>query len=317
VQGWGESRLRAEGKLLEIGPGDLSLTLAEAAALLRAAQVTFGEDEVAELHRRTEGWPARLYLAALAELARSNLLLVPLDRRGQWYRYHHLFCDMLLAELGRLEPGVIAVLRRRAAVWCLRNELAEEALEYSIAAGDVDTAARLAEQLHFPVYRQARITTLQRWIGWLEDRVGIEGRPVGAAHAAIIACVTGGRPTPSGGLMRSIAGKTGAARPDDLYAEGLAAEVRTAMCRRGVEQMRADADAAAHELAAANFVIPWHVGLQGIVRILCGDLDGGDAFLQDALSIRKPAPGATAGGAGRPRAGRVGGAGCARGQRAA
>jgi LuxR family maltose regulon positive regulatory protein len=41
---------------------------------------------------------------ALAELERSNLLLVPLDRRGEWYRYHHLFRDMLLAELRRLEP---------------------------------------------------------------------------------------------------------------------------------------------------------------------------------------------------------------------
>ena len=145
--------------------------------------MALGEDEVAELHRRTEGWPAGLYLAALylreggpltsaavtfggadrlvseymeseflarisrrqrvfltrtavlermsgplceavleqsgsaatlAELARSNLLLVPLDRRGEWYRYHHLFRDMLLAELERLEPGLIPILRRRA-----------------------------------------------------------------------------------------------------------------------------------------------------------------------------------------------------------
>ena len=43
----------------------------------------------------------------LADLAGSNLLLVPLDRRGEWYRYHHLFRDMLLAELQRLEPGLM------------------------------------------------------------------------------------------------------------------------------------------------------------------------------------------------------------------
>ena len=85
--------------------------------------------------------------AALADLARSNLLLVPLDQRGQWYRYHHLFRDMLLAELERLEPGLIPVLRRRAAGWCLRNALPEEALEYCIAAGDVDAVARLVEDL--------------------------------------------------------------------------------------------------------------------------------------------------------------------------
>ena len=116
--------------------------------------------------------------ATLADLARSNLLLVPLDRRGQWYRYHHLFRDMLLAELERLEPGLIPVLRRRAAGWYLRNDLPEEALEYSIAAGDVEEAARLVEKLWLPTYRQGRVATVLRWFRWLEDRGGIEGHPM-------------------------------------------------------------------------------------------------------------------------------------------
>ena len=59
------ARLRAEGRVTEIGPGDLALTCDEASSLLHAAQVALGADEVAELHRRTEGWPAGLYLAAL------------------------------------------------------------------------------------------------------------------------------------------------------------------------------------------------------------------------------------------------------------
>src|SRR5262249_24154553 len=58
------ARLRAEGRILEIGPGDLSLTREEASALLRGVGLTLGEDDVAELYRRTEGWPAGLYLAA-------------------------------------------------------------------------------------------------------------------------------------------------------------------------------------------------------------------------------------------------------------
>ena len=238
------ARLRAEGRVLEIGPEDLSLTAKEASALLRSADVVLGEGEVAELHRRTEGWATGLYLAALAmkagsrssqagltftgddifmrdylrsellgrmsgahasfltrtsvlgrlcgplcdavlgqsgsaavlaELARSNLLLVPLDRRGEWYRYHHLFRDMLLAELHRMQPSLIPVLRRRAAGWCLQNNLAEEALEYSMAAGDVEAAAGLVEKLWVLAYRQGRRTTLQRWFQWLEDRVGSRG----------------------------------------------------------------------------------------------------------------------------------------------
>ena len=256
------ARLRAEGRILEIGPEDLALTLDEASSLLRNAGVALGADEVAELHRRTEGWPAGLYLAALylreggplasaavsfggedrlvseymeseflarisrrqrvfltrtavlermsgplceavldlpgsaatlTELARSNLLLVPLDRRGEWYRYHHLFRDMLLAELHRLEPGLIPVLRRRAAAWYLQNDLPEAALDYSMAAGDVDTAAGLVEKLVVPAHRQGRVPTVQRWLGWLEDRGSIEGHPMLAVRAALF-CAPTGRP---------------------------------------------------------------------------------------------------------------------------
>src|SRR5215469_16586143 len=129
--------------------------------------------------------------ATLAGLAESNLLLVPLDRRQKWYRYHHLFRDMLLAELERLEPGLMPVLRRRAASWCLRNDRPEEALEYSMAAGNVDEAARLTEQLLLPTYRQGRFATVQRWVRWLDDRGGIEGHPLAAVWASLIAAVAG------------------------------------------------------------------------------------------------------------------------------
>jgi LuxR family maltose regulon positive regulatory protein len=74
-------------------------------------------------------------------------------------------------------------------------------------------------------------------------------------------------------------------RPDDPYTEGWAAFLRAKMCRHGIEQMRADADDATLRWAAANFVGPVTVFLQGVARVLCGDLDGGEAFLRDAISI--------------------------------
>ena len=61
----GVARLAAEGRVAEIGAGDLALTRTEAALLLRDAEVTLDDGDVAELHRRTEGWAAGLYLAAL------------------------------------------------------------------------------------------------------------------------------------------------------------------------------------------------------------------------------------------------------------
>jgi LuxR family maltose regulon positive regulatory protein len=307
------------------------------------------------LHRRTEGWPAGLYLAALylraggalasaavsfggddrlvsqymeseflarislrqrvfltrtavlermsgplcdavlelsgsavtlAELARSNMLLVPLDRRGQWYRYHHLFRDMLLAELERLEPGLIAVLRRRAAGWCVRNDLPEKALEYSMAAGDVDTAAGLVEKLVVPSHRKGRVPTVNRWLRWLEDRGGIQGHPMAAVLAALFCALTG-RPVEAerwaDAVDRWQYGDP--ARPGDPSAEAWAAVMRTFLCRGGAEQMRADADEAVRRFAAQSFVTPAPAFLQGIARVLCGDLDGGDATLEDGVSV--------------------------------
>ncbi len=347
------ARLRAEGKLLEIGPGDLSLTVEEAATLLFAAGVQVGGDDVAALHRRTEGWPAGLYLAALylreggslpgtaasfggddqfvsayvesefltrisssqrafltrtavlermsgplceavlelpgsaaalAELARSNLLLVPLDRRGQWYRYHHLFRDMLLAEAERLESGLIPVLRRRAAAWCLRSDLPEEALEYSMAAGDVDLVARLVEELWLPTSRRARITTLQRWFRWLDDQGGLEDHPRAAAYAALLAMTTG-RPADAEQMADAVDRwrARNVARAGSHLIDGLAAALRALRCRHGVEQLHADADEAARQFAAAGIMRPMTGLLQGIAHILSGDLGSADAVFDEAV----------------------------------
>jgi LuxR family maltose regulon positive regulatory protein len=224
--------------------------------------------------------------ATLADLARSNMLLVPLDRRGEWYRYHHLFRDMLLAELKRQAPGLIPVLRRRAAGWCLRNGLPQEALEYSIAAGDVDTAAGLVEKLTVPAQRQGRIATLQRWFRWLEDRGAIDGHPMVAVMASLLSALMG-RPVDAerwaDAVDRWQYGDP--AQPGDPSAEAWAALLRAFLCRRGAERMRADADEAVRRFAAGSFVTPTPALMQGIARVLCGDLDGGDASLQDALAV--------------------------------
>jgi LuxR family transcriptional regulator, maltose regulon positive regulatory protein len=346
------ARLRAEGRILEIGPGDLSLSPEEAALLLRDAGVALGGGEVLALHRRTEGWPVGLYLAALylreggylgsaalsfggddrlvseyvesellsrisrrrrafltrtavlermcgplceavleqpgsgaalAELARANLLLVPLDRQGRWYRYHHLFRDMLLADLRRQEPGLIPALQRRAAGWCLRSGRPEEALEYFIAAGDADAAAGVAEELFLPAYRQGRVVTVRRWFGWLEDQGGIEGHPFAAVLASLLYAVTG-RPVEAERWADVVeAGQDAdATRPEDPAAEAWAAALRAVLCRRGVKQMRADADEAVRRFAADRTQVPLSWLALGVACVLSGDLDDGDAAFEDA-----------------------------------
>ena len=347
-------RLRAEGRLLEIGPAQLSLTREEASVLLANAGVVLDKDEITELHRRTEGWPAGLYLAALylregglvggatvsfsgddqfvsdyveseflarisrrqrvfltrtavlermsgplceavlsasgtgatlAELAGSNMLLVPLDRRGEWYRYHHLFRDMLLAQLHRDEPALAPVLRRRAARWCLRNGLPDEALEYSIAAGDVGTAARLVEKLGVPAHRRGQFTTIQRWFRWLEDRGGIEGHPMAAVLAALFFALTG-RPVEAQ-RWADVVDRWQYGEPAQggaPHAEAHAAILRALMCRSGIERMRADADEAVRMCAAQGIVSPAPALYLGLAHVLAGDLEGGDASFEVAVS---------------------------------
>ena len=349
------ARLRVEGRILEIGPAELSLSRQEAASLLHAADVPLGDDDVAALHQRTEGWAAGLYLAALylreggsvqgagdafggddrlvsqymeseflgrisarhrefltrtavlnrmcgplceavldqpgsaaelAELVRSNLLLVPLDRRGFWFRYHHLFRDMLLAELERLEPGLLPVLRRRAAAWCEANGRPEEALEYAMAAGDVDAAARLAQSLWVPTDRQGRFVTLQRWFRWLDDRDGIARYPLIAVWAAVLAAETG-RPAQAERWADIVdSWQYGdSSRPADPVTEAWAGVLRAIMCRRDVEQMRTDADEAVRKFTAANTMTPVAPLFQALARILSDDHDGSDALLEDAVRI--------------------------------
>jgi ATP/maltotriose-dependent transcriptional regulator MalT len=77
--------------------------------------------------------------AMLASLERSNLLLVALDRRAEWYRYHHLLQDLLVAELQRREPEIVARLHLGAATWYGANGLRELAIDHAQAAGDNDT----------------------------------------------------------------------------------------------------------------------------------------------------------------------------------
>jgi LuxR family maltose regulon positive regulatory protein len=348
------ARLRAEGRIVEIGPGDLSLDRDEASLLLRNADVAVGEDDVTELHRRTEGWPAGLYLAALylreggplasaavsfggddrlvseymeseflarisrrrrafltrtavlermcgplcdavlegtgsagvlAELERSNVLLVPLDRRGEWYRYHHLFRDMLLAELHRLEPRLLPVLHRRAAQWHERNGQPVEALGYWMKAGEADSAARLVGTLAFPAYQQGRVATVERWFGWLEDYAPKEKHPAVAVLAATISAVTG-KPDEAerwAGIAEREAAV--ASLPDGSASiEPWLALLRALLCRGGVEQMRADAELAARTMAAGSFWRTAAILYLGEAHLMAGDPVRADVLFQDAAA---------------------------------
>lgn len=115
--------------------------------------------------------------ATLEQLDRSNLFLVPLDDRRHWYRYHHLFADVLRARLLDEDPQLLPELHRRASDWYDAHQEPSEAIRHAMAGGQVERAAELIEVVA-PALRQSRQEgTLRRWLEALPNEVFAD-RPV-------------------------------------------------------------------------------------------------------------------------------------------
>ncbi|TFD28366.1 LuxR C-terminal-related transcriptional regulator [Cryobacterium cryoconiti] len=126
----------------------------------------------------------------LASLERENLFVIALDDRRHWYRYHHLFADVLRARLRADKPDRVAELHRLASAWHEQNDLPEEAITHALAAGDSERAATVIEAT-VPSVRQSRQdATLLGWLKLLPDDV-IRRRPVLGVYCAWSAFVSG------------------------------------------------------------------------------------------------------------------------------
>ncbi len=348
------ARLRAEGRILEVGASELAMDEEEAWRLLHEAGVDFQGGEVHDLVERTEGWPAGLYLAALAvkagspraeavwsftgddrymgdylrseflnrvsraevsfltrtsvlermcgplcdatlntrgadrmleDLDRRNLLVVPLDRRRHWYRYHQLFRQLLHAELTRREPERIPDLHLRAAAWFEANGRPEAAIEHARSAGDANWVTLLVLKWMQPVWASGRVDTVLGWMEWLEDKTWVEHYAALAVHGTLIQALLG-RP---GAAERWAAGAEGAASPrvapDGDTSEGLLAYMRALLCRRGVAQMRRDAQDAWEGLNPASPYRASMLQMEGLSYLLEGDPGRADAILARAVDL--------------------------------
>jgi LuxR family maltose regulon positive regulatory protein len=115
--------------------------------------------------------------ATLEALERGNLFVVPLDSGRHWYRYHHLFADVLRAHLQEEQPERISLLHRRASDWYEQNDGRSDAIRHALAAHDFPGAARLIE-LAFPAMRRTRQeSVLLGWLKALPDDL-LRNRPV-------------------------------------------------------------------------------------------------------------------------------------------
>jgi LuxR family maltose regulon positive regulatory protein len=114
--------------------------------------------------------------AMLHHVEQAGLFLVPLDEVRGWWRYHHLFADLLRARLEQEQPGRVQELHRTAAAWSDEHNLGDDAVRHALAAGDGAWAGQLVERYVDGLLRGSKGVTLRRWLSTLPAEV-LRARP--------------------------------------------------------------------------------------------------------------------------------------------
>ena len=206
----------------------------------------------------------------LETLERANGFVVPLDGRGEWYRYHHLFGQLLRDELERSEPDLVPALNSRAMAWCLANDLTEAAVGYGQAAGETSTVAGLLDAIVLPAYYDGRMETAEEWLSWFgEDELA--DYPALAVYGAWFRVLTG-RPEEAERWLALADGATSAIPLSDGSATiaPWVATLRAHMMGDGVDKALADANLALDQLPSESAWIPVALLARGLAHALRG-----------------------------------------------
>ncbi|HLN69086.1 MAG TPA: LuxR C-terminal-related transcriptional regulator [Streptosporangiaceae bacterium] len=187
--------------------------------------------------------------ALLEQVEQSGLFVVPLDEARGWWRYHHLFADLLRARLQAEQPGRVPELHRNAAAWYEQRGLADDAIRHAVAAGELTWAARLIEQ-HFDAvfFLHGEAATIHRWLSALPEDM-VRSRPRLLLGQALMAALSGRLEAVEPLLDAAERGSAGAAgepfEPTAGRARSLLVNVSAliALLRSLLAQLRGDADA--------------------------------------------------------------------------
>ncbi len=209
----------------------------------------------------------------LETLGHTNGFVVSLDRRGEWYRYHHLFGQLLRNELERNEPEVTRALNARAMAWCIAHDLPEEAIVYGHAAGETSTVAGLVDSLVLPAYYDGRMETAEEWLAWFsEDELA--DYPALAVYGAWFRVLTG-RPEEAERWL-ALADRSTSVIPLSDGSATIApwvATLRAHMMGSGVERAVDDANLALDQLASESGWISVALLARGIAHGLLGETE--------------------------------------------
>jgi LuxR family maltose regulon positive regulatory protein len=218
--------------------------------------------------------------AELEALRCANLFLVPLDSHGEWYRYHHLFRDLLHRELSVDDAVLAPELARRAADWFEQHDDLEAALDYALRGGDTDRAARILEAIALPAACSGRSATAVGWLRSFDDARLLERYPAVALLGARVHALRGD----TAAAERWLAA---AERTDDPALAPRLAVLRAAMCRDGVGTMLSDARSAVSGLVDDDEWRALALLVYAAANMMLGDNERADELLAEAVTTAK------------------------------
>ena len=224
-------------------------------------------------------------------LDRENLFVVPLDDSRQWYRYHHLFAQMLRSQLARTEPGTAAALHERASAWHRRSGSVEEAVSHALAADDVAGAVDLIARDWYAYADAGRIATvrgLMRSVG--DDRIAAS--PVAAHCAAWTAALSGDQASVLRWLPVAEAGHHAGPLPDGMRSLRSSAALLRGICGFGGLRVMRESAATAVELEC-DPASPWYAMARsclGFSLYLSGEPKAAAASLEEAARSQASYP---------------------------
>jgi LuxR family maltose regulon positive regulatory protein len=219
---------------------------------------------------------------ALQAIERANLFLLRLDHHRGWYRYHHLFRDLLQRELEEQKPDLVAVLHRRAAAWYEAHHDPESALFHAHAGGDIDDAARILSSIALQVHNSGRVAVVEGWLDLFDVDERLDRHPAVAIQGSRIHAVRG-RAEEADRWLHAAERGVASRRKGVAAVRPQIAVMRAAMCAEGPAKMQADAASAVAKLGKDDLWRPAALLVQGAAALLLGDSDGADPIFAEAV----------------------------------
>ncbi|MGZ6661001.1 MAG: AAA family ATPase, partial [Solirubrobacteraceae bacterium] len=228
---------------------------------------------------------------SLEALARSNAFVVPVDDHREWYRYHHLFSDLLRAELKRRHPELLPVYLRRAAGWCEAHGTPGEAFAYAYESGDLAQAGRIALASRDEFARRGQIESLRMWLErCTEEEVASD--PQLAIAAAWVFGYLGDAARARRFFAAAERGPLDVASADGASSlRSALANLRTALAPDGIPQMLRDAELVyASEKEAGTRWLLSGCRAMGVAYVLLGRPGEAITVLREALALSSHQP---------------------------